>query len=278
MTVEPVIRVGRIPFLNLLPIFHALETRLSVEHVRFVSGQPSELNRKLREGKLDISPSSSIEYGKLPDRYLLCPDISISSRSKVMSVLLFSHRPVTDLPGDPIAVTNNSDTSVVLLEILLREFLGKRNRLVRTSLSAGEALLRYPAYLAIGDEAIRGSLSGAAAHVTDLGEWWNRETGAPFVFALWIVSRGALREGEEHLRRFTRTLLSAKMIAREEMDREDSRIIVPEWISRDFLSEYWRNLSYDLSAEIEGLERFFRLAAKIGRIPAAPPLRFLDLD
>jgi len=278
MTVEPVIRVGRIPFLNLLPIFRALETRLSVEHVRFVSGHPSELNRKLREGKLDISPSSSIEYGKLPDRYLLCPDISISSRSKVMSVLLFSHRPVTDLPGDPIAVTNNSDTSVVLLEILLREFLGKRNRLVRTSLSAGEALLRYPAYLAIGDEAIRGSLSGAAAHVTDLGEWWNRETGAPFVFALWIVPRDALREGGEHLRRFAHTLLSAKMIAREEMDRGDSRIIGPEWISRDFLSEYWRNLSYDLSAEIEGLERFFRLAAKIGRIPTAPPLRFLDLD
>jgi chorismate dehydratase len=278
MTAEPAIRVGKIPFLNLLPIFRALETRLSVENVRFVSGHPSDLNRKLREGKLDISPSSSIEYGKLPDRYLLCPDISISSRSKVMSVLLFSHLPVTDLPGDPIAVTNNSDTSVVLLEILLREFLGKRNRLVRTSLSAGEALLRYPAYLAIGDEAIRGSLSGAAAHVTDLGEWWNRETGAPFVFALWIVPREALREGGEHLRRFARTLLSAKRIAREEMDREDSRIIGPEWIPRGFLSEYWRNLSYDLSAEIEGLDRFFRLAAKIGRIPVVPPLRFLGLD
>ena len=278
MTAEPAIRVGKIPFLNLLPIFRALETRLSVENVRFVSGHPSELNRKLREGKLDISPSSSIEYGKLPDRYLLCPDISISSRSKVMSVLLFSHLPVTDLPGDPIAVTNNSDTSVVLLEILLREFLGKRNRLVRTSLSAGEALLRYPAYLAIGDEAIRGSLSGAAAYVTDLGEWWNRETGAPFVFALWIVPRESLREGGEHLRRFARTLLSAKRIAREEMDREDSRIIGPEWIPRGFLSEYWRNLSYDLSAEIEGLDRFFRLAAKIGRIPFVPPLRFLGLD
>ncbi|MGA7104165.1 MAG: menaquinone biosynthesis protein [Candidatus Deferrimicrobiaceae bacterium] len=278
MTAEPMIRVGRIPFLNLLPIFRVLETRLPMEHVRFVSGHPSELNRKLRKGKLDISPSSSIEYGKFPERYLLCPDISISSRSKVMSVLLFSHRPVSDLPGDPIAVTNSSDTSVLLLEILLREFLGKKNRLVRTSLSAGEALLRYPAYLAIGDEAIRGGLSGAAAHVTDLGEWWNRETGAPFVFALWIVSRNALRERGKHLRQFARTLVSAKRIAREEMDREDDPIIGPEWIPRGFLSEYWRNLSYDLSAEIEGLERFFRLAVKIGRIPAAPPLRFLDFD
>ncbi len=278
MKAEPMIRVGRIPFLNLLPIFRALETRFPVDYVKFVSGHPSELNRKLRGGKIDISPSSSIEYGKHPERYLLCPDISISSRSKVMSVLLFSHRPVSDLPGDPIAVTNSSDTSVLLLEILLREYLGKRNRLVRTSLFAGEALLRYPAYLAIGDEAIRASLSGAAAHVTDLGEWWNRETGAPFVFALWIVSRNALREQGEPLRRFARTLVPAKRIAREEMDREGDRILGPEWISRSFLSEYWRNLSYDLSTEIEGLERFFRLAVKIGRIPVAPPLRFLDLD
>ncbi len=277
MTNDPMLRVGKIPFLNLLPIFRALETRFPVEYVRFVSGHPSELNRRLRSGKLDIAPSSSIEYGKFPERYLLCPDISISSRSKVMSVLLFSHRPVGDLPGDPIAVTSGSDTSIVLLEILLREFLRKPNRLVRTSLSASEALIRHPAYLAIGDEAIRASLKGVAHHVTDLGEWWHRETGTPFVFALWIVSRDSLRKRGTGLRRFARTLAEAKKAAREEIDRENGVPSGPEWIPRDFLSEYWRNLSYDLSQEIEGLERFFLLARKIGRIPAPPPLRFLDL-
>ncbi len=277
MTNDPMLRVGKIPFLNLLPIFRALETRFPTEHVRFVSGHPSELNRRLRSGKLDIAPSSSIEYGKFPERYLLCPDISISSRSKVMSVLLFSHRPVGDLPGDPIAVTSGSDTSIVLLEILLREFLRKPNRLVRTSLSASEALIRHPAYLAIGDEAIRASLKGVAQHVTDLGEWWHRETGTPFVFALWIVSRDSLRKRGTGLRRFARTLAEAKKAAREEIDRENGVPSGPEWIPRDFLSEYWRNLSYDLSQEIEGLERFFLLARKIGRIPEPPPLRFLDL-
>jgi len=95
------LRVGRIPYANLAPIFHALTTHFSLEGVRFVAGTPSELNRKLRAGRLDISPSSSIEYGKHPDRYLLCPDISISSRSKVMSVLLLSNG-----PGDPDALEN----------------------------------------------------------------------------------------------------------------------------------------------------------------------------
>ncbi len=271
------LRVGKIPFLNLLPIYRTLETDFPLEYVRFVAGHPSELNRKLRTGELDVSPSSSIEYGKFPDRYLLCPAISLSSRTRVMSVLLFSHRPVEDLPRDPIAATDSSDTSIILLEILLREFLGKRNRVVRTSLSPGEALHRYPAYLAIGDDAIRARLDGVAEHVTDLGEWWNRETGMPFVFALWIVSRDSLADRGTHVRRFARTLISAKEGIREKIGEGNSLISGPEWIPPEFLTEYWRTISYDLSGEIEGLERFFRLSAKIGRIPSAPPLRFLDL-
>lgn len=277
MREKTLLRVGKIPYLNLHPIFQVLETQYLMDYVHFVPGPPYELNRKLRTGRLDISPSSSVEYGKFPERYLLCPGISISSRAKVMSVLLFSHRPVDDLPRDPIAVTGSSDTSTLLLEILLREFRGRRIRLVRTALPARRALQRHPAYLAIGDEAIRMSLAKAAPHVTDLGEWWHRETGTPFVFALWIVSRNALRRNGKDLRRFARTLVLAKKAARESIDRENGDISGPEWIPGDLLAEYWRNLSYDLSGELEGLSLFYRLAAKLGRIPAVPPLRFLDL-
>lgn len=272
------LRVGKIPYLNLHPIYQVLETNFQMEYLRFVPGPPYELNRKLRAGRLDISPSSSIEYGKFPERYMLCPGISIASRTKVMSVLLFSQRPVDDLPPDPIAVTGSSDTSTILLEVLLRVFLGRRIRIVRTALPSRRALQRHPAYLAIGDEAIRMSLAKAAPHVTDLGEWWHRETGTPFVFALWIVSRNALRKRGENLRRFARTLILAKKVARDTIDRENGDIAGPEWIPGALLTEYWRNLSYDLSGELEGLSLFFRLAAKIGRIPAVPPLRFLDLD
>jgi chorismate dehydratase len=277
MREEPVLRVGKIPYANVYPIFRALETRFRTENVRLVPGHPAELNRKLRAGRLDVSPSSSIEYGKHPERYVLCPGIAIAARNEVMSVLLLSDRPVGSLSDEPIAVTGTSDTSVVLLDILLREFSGKRNRLVRTDLGPRDALRRHPAFLAIGDQAIRASLSGAARCVTDLGAWWRRETGTPFVFALWIATRAAARDRGKGLRRFARTLLLAKRAAREEMDRPGDRFLEgPAWIPRTFLKAYWRNLSYDLAAELEGLRLFFRLAAKIGRIPAAPPLRFLD--
>ncbi len=274
---HPPLRIGRIPYANLLPIFHALTSHFSLDNVRFVEGSPAELNRKLRAGRLDVSPSSSIEYAKHPDRYLLCPDISCAARSKVMSVLLLSREAPERLPDGPVAVTTASDTSVVLLEILLRESLGKRNPLVRTHLSPGEALRRYPAYLAIGDEAIRACLSGTVKHVTDLGAWWRRETGTPFVFALWIVSRQALSRKPEALRRFARTLLAAKRIARESFLLPDHLKIGPAWIPQEFRTAYWKNLSYDLDRELEGLLAFYRLARKIGRIASVPPLRFLEL-
>ena len=276
---EPALRVGKIPYANVYPIYRALEKRFPTENVRYVPGHPADLNRRLRSGRLDISPSSSIEYAKHPERYLLCPDIAIAARARVMSVVLLSDAPVKSLPDDPIAVTGASDTSVVLLEILLREFSGRRNRLVRTNLGPRDALRRHPAFLAIGDQAIRASLSGTARRVTDLGAWWRRETGTPFVFALWIATRAAARDRGAGLRGFARTLLLAKRAAREAMDGRDRGILDgPAWIPRRFLKEYWRNLSYELAAGEEGLRLFFRLAAKIGRIPAAPPLRFLDLD
>jgi len=276
MTAPPPLRVGRIPYANLLPIFHALEEGGAPEGVSYVPGHPSELNRRLREGDLDVSPSSSIEYAIRPDAYLLCPDISISSRSRVMSVLLLSNGPLKELPPDPVAVTGSSDTSVILLEILLRESLGRRNLLLRTELSPPEALKKYPAYLAIGDEAIRASIAGIAPRVTDLGEWWRRETGKPFVFALWIAARAAWQdERREPLCRFAEALVLAKRSVQASIRRGEYPWGGPDWIPPGFREAYWQCLSYDLAGEAEGLSLFYRLAEKIGRIPSAPPLRFL---
>jgi len=278
MTSHPApLRVGRIPYANLLPIFHGLATGDVPGGVSFVDGHPSELNRKLRNGDLDLAPSSSIEYAVHPDRYLLCPDISISSWRCVMSVLLLSNGPLRRLPTDPISVTGSSDTSITLLEILLRESLGRTNLLVRTELPAREALRSYPAHLAIGDEAIRAAVDGVAPHVTDLGEWWRRETGKPFVFALWIASRSAWEDRRDPLSRFSAALLDAKRAAQASIRRGESPWGGPDWIPSSFRDAYWRCLSYDLGAEAEGLSLFYDLAAKIGRIPAAPPLRFLEI-
>ncbi len=231
----------------------------------------------MRSGGLDLSPNSSIEYAVRPDLYLLCPGISIASRTRVMSVLLLANGPLRELPPDPIAVTGASDTSVTLLEILLGESLGRRNPLVRTDLGPEEALRKFPAYLAIGDEAIRAAVEGAAPHIIDLGEWWKRETGKPFVFSLWIASRAAWEGSRKGpLSRFAAALIEAKRSVQESIRRGEYPWGGPEWIPQKFREDYWHCLSYDLDEEAEGLALFYRLAAKYGRIPSAPPIRFLE--
>ena len=113
------LRIGEISYLNCTPIFSMLRSRFADPEYQFVCGTPAELNQRLRSAEIDICPSSSIEYARNPDSYLILPDISIASIGAVKSVLLFSPLPIEALNGAEIALTGESETSVALLKILL---------------------------------------------------------------------------------------------------------------------------------------------------------------
>jgi len=84
------LRVGHISYANCTPIFYALRQYHDCSNYIFIKGVPSELNRLLLRGEVDISPSSSIELARHPDLYYFLPDLSISSFGKVGSIILFS--------------------------------------------------------------------------------------------------------------------------------------------------------------------------------------------
>ena len=56
------IRLGRISYVNMAPVFHRLEYE-----VEEVVGVPTELNRMLLDGQVDVAPISSIEYARNAD-------------------------------------------------------------------------------------------------------------------------------------------------------------------------------------------------------------------
>ena len=58
------IRLGRISYANMAPVFY----ELGGDGVQQVSGVPTELNRLLLEGEIDVAPISSIEYARNADR------------------------------------------------------------------------------------------------------------------------------------------------------------------------------------------------------------------
>lgn len=269
--------IGHIEYLNCTPIFMALQKSMDCSGYRFVRGVPSFLNRRLAEGGIDVCPSSSIEYGKYPDQYLILPELCISSIGPVKSVLLFSRVPLDCLDNAVIGMTTESDTSVNLLRIILATFQGFSNRFERTGLPLAEALNSYPAVLLIGDQALRGALGGGDFHVYDLGELWYRATGLPFVFALWLVRRDAVDAKPDEVARLASDFVRAKQLAYDSYAAIASQVPERAWIDHDALVDYWKTISYDLTeAHLEGVKLFYSHAAALGVLPAAPAVRLYE--
>lgn len=267
--------VGHITFANCIPFFHCLKE--SGFSGRIVRGVPAELNRLLAEGKIDISPSSSFEYGVHWRDYLLLPGHSISSFGAVGSVLLFTTRPLEELDSDSIALTGESATSVNLLKILFKEFLGLRWSAYRPDVASVEqTIANGGAGLLIGDRALKTALQPPpGVRVYDLGELWQRFTGLPFVFALWIVRRDAARAKADELRGLQQQLTSARNRALANLEEVVSLVPESGWMGEDHLLAYLRAMSFDLTpAHQEGLSLYFNLAVKHGLLPELPELQF----
>ncbi|MDT8420954.1 MAG: menaquinone biosynthesis protein [Desulfuromonadales bacterium] len=255
--------VGHIPYLNCVPFFHYLsEYGFSGT---LISGVPSALNRMLQRSELDVSPSSSFEYARNWRDYLLLPGHSISSAGPVESVLLFSPLPLSDLAEETISITGDSATSINLLRILLREFVGLDQVIDEVPDSPVETLIKKgkPALL-IGDRALQMACNRPhSMHRFDLGQLWYEYTGLPFVFALWIARRDSVRAYGEELSTLCRQLDLSRSRFLAEVDSL-AEILCPEsCLTEQGKAAYWRNIDYGLDEKhLAGLRLFFDLCLK----------------
>jgi chorismate dehydratase len=271
-----VLTLGHISYSNCFPVHAAILDRGPPAWLRVVEGVPSRLNALLAAGGIDVAPCSSIEFARHATRYRILPDLVIGSRGPVRSILLVSGVDPRSLEGRTVAVPTASATSVVLLKVLLLRRWGVRARFVDFDQAADDPFAGgADAALFIGDVALREDLYRDRPHRFDLGEVWARETGLPFAFAVWQAREGADAPG---LRR-----LHAELIASREYGAAHREDLAARWAHRfglapERLARYWADLAYDLDPSmIEGLQTFYRMAAEIGEIPAAPEPRFLDV-
>lgn len=269
------LRIGEISYLNCTPLFTSLRMNFPLSDYQFVGGHPSELNAKLRSGEIDICPSSSIEYARNPELYLILPDLSISSKGPVRSVLLFSKLPIDSLDGASIGLTSESETSVILLKILLTLKYSFANSYSRVATEQNRPY-EHDALLLIGDRALLAAKEEKEGYVYDLGEIWYEFTGKPFVFALWLLRADAFARSAGTVQLLHERLVLSKQAALESFADIAATLKQTIWTNGDFLINYWRVISYDLTQDhIEGLQLFYHYAAGCGFIEAEPPLRML---
>jgi len=265
------LRIGKIVYTNLFPIFYMLEREGKSSDYEFIEGFPSSLNRMIRQGELDISPSSSIEYLRQRGKYSLIDGHSISSKGPIGSIFLFSKKPIERLEGMRILTTSQSETSVALLDIIIKKFY-RIECLQRPTDKPFESIVdEADAYLSIGDEAFSLKRTITDMYVYDLGELWYRNTGLPFVFALWIVRKDCCTKKQEVFERFLHDLDRAKVLALKNLYTiaEALRPLLfihhSLTIKEEELVSYWRNISYDFGDEHrEGLELFRKYSEELG--------------
>ena len=268
------LRIGHINYLNCVPFFHYLSAADADD--RIVTGTPAELNAMLAQGKIDLCPASSFEYGRRWSDYLLLPDLSISALGAVKSVLFFSSRPLKKLAGVPIAITGESATSVHLLQILLREHYGfDRLHLHRPDCSVEESIAAGGPGLLIGDRALRAAKSGLAPFIYDLGALWHSFSGLPFVFALWLVRRDVVAAKEEEVAQFQQRLQNGLDRAMAELPTLAEQVAGGSCLNPKELLAYWQAMSFRLTdAHQKGLKLFFQLAVKHQFLESLPELNF----
>jgi chorismate dehydratase len=267
------LKLGHIVYSNCFPVHAGILNGKIVCPFPIVEGIPSELNRALVEGKIDVSPSSSIEYATNPGKYRILPGLSITSRNAVMSILLESRLPLDELNNKTVALTTASATSVVLLRVILELFTGVNPDFMLYEQGVEDPYDQADAVLTIGDLAIKRSLSPRFPHTYDLGEIWHRQTGLPFVFALWQVNYR--KSMDQDLARLSDILRESKQYGLSRLQELADEQAARFGISAETLLRYWNLFSYDLgSEEQKGLLTYYGYAVELGAIDAVPELRF----
>ncbi|MDA8242938.1 MAG: menaquinone biosynthesis protein [Elusimicrobia bacterium] len=181
-------RLGRIDYLNCYPFYYHMLEKAPLPGVELFPRLPSELNRMMAAGELDLSPVSAGAWPDIAGRAALLPDFCISSEGAVGSVVLISRRPVEELGGKRLALSSASRTSVVLLKMLLRKFYSVEP--VYEPSGPQPSLADCDAALLIGDHALTDE-AAAAPFRYDLGELWPGKTGRPVVFAVFAAGKAA---------------------------------------------------------------------------------------
>ena len=246
-------RLGRISYVNMAPVFYGLEA-----DVEEVSGVPTELARMLLDGELDIAPIPSIEYARNADRLRILPRLCVSSEGAVDSIQLVTRLPFGQVRS--VAVTPESATSVVLdahpapegrdrpaRDGGRREAAHRRRRAAQRVPGSDAALRPRPA-LARED--------GAADGVRRLG--------------------GAGADRRRACSTSSTRFVASVRLARSEPERLALQASETYGYPPGFLARYFEKLRYSFGPrERAGLYTFLEMARDVGELDHVPELRFV---
>ena len=286
------VRISIVEYLNTAPLVRGFTHGPLRGKYELSFTVPSQCAEALRSGAADVAIIPAIEYQRIPDLVIL-PNLSIASKKSVRSLLLVSKKPIQEVTR--IALDRSSRSTQALTRILCEKFWRIQPEFFEAPPDLAAMLHDADAALLIGDPALRlaiacapgarrdaqgdliapASLAGLSEsgsfYVYDIVEKWRAMTSLPAVLAVWAARREAItpqlvQDFQDSLAFGLQHLDAIAVEAAVEMQ-------LPAADLRRYLSE---NIDYRLDEEnLQGLTRYYVLAAQLGLIPAN--LRTIEL-
>jgi 1,4-dihydroxy-6-naphthoate synthase len=270
------IHIGHSPDADDAFMFYALTAgKVTVEGARIehVLEDIESLNRRAREGELEVTAVSAATYALVADRYRLME--AGASMGKGYGPILVAREPidVRDIPDKVVAIPGSHTTASLLLRLSLPE----EPALIEVAFDKiPHAVLEGQADLGllIHEGQITHPSMGLVK-VLDLGEVWQRDTGLPLPLGVNVMRRdlgeamhGALSEGLRRSIAWAHAnvdeALDYAMRYSRGIDRDTCRRFVLMYVN-----------DYTLALGDEGraaLTRLFGEAHRRGLLAAIPPL------
>lgn len=263
------LRIGHNPNTNMLPMFYYLPRENPL--LNWITAEPTGHNKMLAEGLIDTAPISAFSFGEHWRDYAILPDLSVSTKGRVGSILLFSKYPLAELDGRRIALTSHSATSVNLLKIILREFYQCSPKYVTMNAGLKEMFAEADAGLLIADEAIQAALSHPEGQVIDLGAEWFKQTGCSMTYAVWAYPKRLIQEKGTEIQKVHELLIQGRNQALIHMDEVVRTCVEMLGGTADFWLDYFHQFRYSFNGELQqGLSRYFEYCVKYGQLLEQP--------
>jgi chorismate dehydratase len=211
------------------------------------------------------------DFLRLKSQFDRLGPFGIAVRGRVRSVLLFARKPIRQLEGAVIAITEDTSTSAVLLRLLLEQryhvipagYEPRRHAERRKQLALAAKERRQDteadALLLIGDEALQFQKTNTQyPYEFDLGfEWWLWQH-LPCTFAVWAVRKDVPVAEKRQLELSLSGALGRNMGQLEAIAHEHAPAL---GLSPQEAHSYLSSFVYRLSQpEEEGIARFEQLA------------------
>lgn len=231
--------VGKIPYLNSVPFYERFEKR----QFKILPVTPRRMGVLARKGQIDAGLFSLMDYLRQKESFDTLP-YCIATRDHVKSVMLFSNHGWKDLDGKSIGITDDTATSIQLLNVLLRKKYDVRAKLERMHSGVND-YDRYDAVLLIGDEALRANKFGMSGFELsyDLATEWYEWQKLPFVFAVWAGKKSVPEALKLELNDIIRHALESSKDALEVVGAIHGNRI---GLSSEEAGEYLRCFTYNL--------------------------------